>query len=151
MKFNALAILIVLVGLATQWEKVVEYLTPETTPTDFFKEGQCQGKKLCGVAYLSPRSQATNDILPELEKYIARAKQHPEYGIQVIVGRGRTPEENIAKAEKLGEGVIVDNKDILGMEYAIVDPPSFFVIDPTNETKLVGKAAWGWFKASFGP
>jgi len=151
MRFNALAILIVLVGLATQWERILPLLEFETTPTDFFKSGECKKKKLCGVVYLSPRSQATNDILPELQKYLGRAKVHPDYGVQVVVGRGRTPEENIAKAEMVGAGVIADNDDIIGMEYAIVEPPSFFVIDALNETKLVGKPAWGWFKASFGP
>jgi hypothetical protein len=149
MKFNAFAILVVVIGLFISRDKLVSVLHWETTPTDFFKEGQCKGKKLCGVAYLVPKSHATNEILPELQKYMERAKKHPEYGIQVIVGRGKTSEENTEKAKKVGEGVIVDQDDILGMEYAIVDPPSFFVIDPLNETKLVGKAAWGWFRASF--
>ena len=137
MKFNALAVLILAVGLFISRDKLVAVMHWETTPTDFFKEGQCKGKKLCGVAYLVPKSRATHAILPELQKYMERAKTHPEYGVQVIVGRGKTSEENTEKAKKVGEGVIVD-------------PPSFFVIDQQNETKLVGKAAWGWFRASFG-
>ena len=149
MKFNALAILIVSVGLFLSWDQLVEVMHWESTPTDFFKEGECKGKKLCGVVYLKPHSHACNEILPELQTYMERAKKHPEYGIQVIVGRGDSAEVNKSKAAKIGEGVIADNHDVLGMEYAIVDPPAFFVIDPLNETKLVGKAAWGWFKASF--
>ncbi len=151
MKSTPLAIIIILVGLFLSRDKLAELIQWESTPTDFFKEVQCKGKKLCGVVYLKPLSKASTDLVPEIQKYLLKAAKHPEYGIQVIVGRGKTSEENRALATLVGGGAIADNDDILGMEYAITDAPGFFVIDSLNETKLAGIPAWGWCKANFGP
>lgn len=122
---------------------------PKRVPATIAQGPQCSGKKLCGLIYVAPWCPGCNQLVPVFQSMVQTAPRNEEMGLKVIVGKGRTPEENAAKAQELGTGVIVDHDESYFTQLAIDRYPTFLVTDPTGKVVMRDGEAFTWMNRSF--
>lgn len=140
---NISAIIFVFVALFFYRHKIISVFKPKHIPASLVSEGNCKGKELCGIVYVAPWCPACHSIEPMLKSALENSKNHV-YGIQVIVGSGKTEEENNQKANDLGEGVIVDNDRRYAKELNIAYFPTVMVVNQQKKVQKEGQEALQW-------
>lgn len=140
---NFSAIILIAFALFSYRHKIFSFFKPKHVPVSLVTEGNCKGKELCGIVYVAPWCPACHSIEPLLKSAIVNTKNHV-YGIQVIVGRGKTEEENNQKALELGEGVIVDNNGTYFKELNIAYFPTIMVVNQHKKVQKEGQDALQW-------
>ncbi len=81
--------------------------------------------------------------------FLKKSQNHPQYGLQIFVGAGRTPSENETKAQSMGMGTLVDNDGKVKKALAISYYPTFLVIDGDRKVQMRDQEALDWANEHF--
>lgn len=133
-------IFLIIVGLLAYNErhKIRNFFDPPNIPTSVVQTPQCLGKKKCGVIYMAPWCPACNSMIPQLKVLLDRSQNHQDFGIQVIVGNGKSMIDNQMKAQEIGEKVITDDENgTFAKNLNVTYFPTLFVLD--QSAKVIAK------------
>lgn len=111
----------------------------------------CQGKKECAVVYVAPWCGACNQLLPHFKSFAEKGLTHNDYGVQIIVGAGRTPEENENKMNEIGLNTFVDPDMEIAKKLKVAYFPSVYVINNINHVLLKDQEAINWMSRHLSP
>ncbi len=105
-------IFFILVGAIfySERDKILALIKLAKIPVAIVQTPECSGKKKCSVIYVAPWCPACNSMIPQLQALLEVSQNHPDFGVQVIVGNGKTMIENQMKAQEIGGRVITDDE-----------------------------------------
>ena len=149
MRSNLFYIFIIGTVLYVSRHQVISLLNARTVPATLTQTSECLGKKKCGIIYLAPWCPACNSIIPQLKIMLKNAESHPDFGLKIIVGRGRAAGDNFLKAKEIGEKVVVDDDGIYASTLNVTYFPTMLVVDGTNKVELKDQEAMHWLNESF--
>lgn len=109
----------------------------------------CGSKSFCAVIYVTPWCPACQQSAPRYRAYLANAERSAENGIQVVVGEGRTPEQNNETVSSYGSGALADNNRSIGRMLGVPYYPSHFVLDSKRAVFLRDPEASAWIDERF--
>jgi thiol-disulfide isomerase/thioredoxin len=109
----------------------------------------CGGKRYCGLIYVAPWCPACKKMSPLYREFLANADRSPDYGIQLVVGAGRTPQQNDEAVASYGKGAVADQSRRVGNYLGIHSFPSYFVLDSNRTVISSGSAALAWMASKF--
>ena len=105
---------------------------PNPTAAAMATTDTCATKKLCTIVYVTPWCPACAQVSPILQAWISKTKDHPEYGIKVIVGYGRNAGDNERTAANYGVNSVVDSDLSLANKLNIKYYPTFLLVNPAG-------------------
>jgi thiol-disulfide isomerase/thioredoxin len=108
-------------------------------------EDSCAGRKFCAVVYMAPWCPACKQIVPRLQRMSKKAVKG-DYGLKVVVGRGRSPEDNEQMAAQFGNFGAVDKDEKVFSDLKVSRYPSFFVLDGEGTVILANQEAYYWIQ-----
>jgi thiol-disulfide isomerase/thioredoxin len=126
MSFKNWAILLLCVGIFAYWKLKVQRPAPgEIANTPAYHElittESCAGKKSCVLIYVTPWCPACEQMSPFIQKWLAKAKDDPDYGFKVIVGMENARGDNQRLAKRYAPVSVIDHRrkihDLLGVRY----------------------------------
>jgi len=109
----------------------------------------CFNKNHCAVIYLAPWCSACNQLAPQLIQLLQKANSLHEIGIAVIIGKGRTHEENESYAKKFGVNALVDNDEKIEQALGISYYPTFLIFDKNRKIILKDMDAMNWINSKY--
>lgn len=109
----------------------------------------CEGRKFCAVVYLAPWCPHCVSSVPRTKEMIQRFRS-PELGVKVIVGLGKSPEQNQKFADSIAPGVVIDSDTSLARKYGVRSVPSYTVLDQEGSAILSGQEAYSWLHEKMG-
>ncbi len=80
---------------------------------------------------------------------LKNSETHPDFGLTIIVGRGRAVGDNLLKAKEISEKVVVDDDGIYATNLNVTYFPTMLVVDGTNKVELKDQEAMHWLNESF--
>lgn len=87
---------------------------------------------------MAPWCPACNSMIPQLKVLLDRSQNHQDFGIQVIVGNGKSMIDNQMKAQEIGEKVITDDENgTFAKNLNVTYFPTLFVLD--QSAKVIAK------------
>lgn len=102
------------------------------------------------MVYVAPWCPACHAIEDDLRMLGTTSGNHPEFGVVVIVGGGRSSEENEAKVADYGSVATADNLNTYGEALRIRKYPTFLVVKAGGKVIHEDQAAIHWMDESFG-
>lgn len=148
---NKLIPLLVILGAGFLWHKhqsgenrAAAYEAAASKQTD-----PCAGKKFCATVYVAPWCPACKAEMPRFRGYLDGARKQKDYGLKIVVGRGRSPGDNEAMAKQLGAGAVVDDSGQIFAQLKVAKFPSFYILDRENSVVLVDAEAFQWIHERF--
>jgi|GEM_PF-2777571 len=146
-KFAGVVFFAVAIFLARH--KIIDALSSKKVPSGLATLGTCAGKRMCAIVYVAPWCPACHAIQDDLRMLGSTSANHPDFGVLVIVGGGRTPDENAATVAGYGAVATADDENTYAQALRIRKYPSFLVV---SSLKVVheDRAALQWMDESFG-
>ncbi len=115
--------------------------------TQLLATPSCEGRQLCGIAYIAPWCPACNQLIPVLQMISKLGGlHHGNYGAFVVVGKGRDLAEDRAKAREVGGDALVDEGDRYYDALGIDRYPTFVVVDAAGNVRHRDQAAFNWMQ-----
>ncbi|MFZ4714593.1 MAG: TlpA family protein disulfide reductase [Bacteriovoracaceae bacterium] len=150
-------ILVVALCLYLSWDKYkLRLLAPNKLPSTTAKNTQvpnCLEKKQCAVIYVAPWCPSCDQMAPQIQGFLNNSLNHPEIGVKVIIGQGRSTDENEQKAQdyrsqckdkSIYKDIFIDSdsslKNSLGVNYY----PTFMVVNTEGRVEKRDQNAWKW-------
>ncbi|MBY0515399.1 MAG: hypothetical protein K2P81_00720 [Bacteriovoracaceae bacterium] len=130
--------------------KVFNLFLSREIPAALTQQGSCLGKKMCTVVYLAPWCPACNRLVPDLRMLGSLSFNQPDSGVLIIVGQGKTSDENEDKKIELGEAAITDNDGQLAKDLGIQHFPTFLVINQARKVIHEDQDALAYMDETFG-
>jgi thiol-disulfide isomerase/thioredoxin len=109
----------------------------------------CHLKKSCAIIYVAPWCGACKQLLPQLTPFFENALKNDQYGIQVVVGAGKSDEDNQREADALGPIAIVDNDKSIARNLQVKYFPSIYVVNSSQKILLRDQDALFWIQKHF--
>lgn len=151
---NKFLLLLAVLGLAYLlhgWHKSIENgaraSAYETATAN--QANPCQGKKFCATIYVAPWCPACKAELPRFRGYLDKARSQKDYGLRIVVGRGRSPGDNEAMAKQLGAGAVTDDDSLIFAQLKVTKFPSFYILDSDDSVVLADMEAFQWMHEKF--
>jgi thiol-disulfide isomerase/thioredoxin len=101
---------------------------------------KCEGKKQCLLVYVAPWCSACHQMTPSFQEFQNLSRQNPDVGIKIIVGAGRSVEENNQMAKNFIES-IVDHDLVIRDQLKVSYYPSIYLANDAGEIQLRDQAA----------
>lgn len=133
------------------WGKFKNKLITQKIAQNLVPQSSCLQKKKCGIIYVAPWCPACNSLIPQLQPFLANAKNNSEYGIQMVVGKGKTQDSNYQKAEEIGHGTKVDADGSIAEALRVTYYPTILVVNEKQVVEMRDQEALSWIQASFQP
>lgn len=148
---NKLFIIIFIVSSFLLWKKIQGRAVRQVAQSYHLMEMKeiastktCTDKKQCMVIYITPWCGACERMAPFFEAWVKKIKNDPDYGIQVIVGKGNHPRDNREKAARYGASGIVDFDQSYHESLPIEGYPTMLLLDSEGKIVSEGQTMANW-------